>query len=84
MLVIDPTDFAYAVERLMIAARTARDERGMRVFVQTPTVAPIPLSDADAAKVLLHDTNDWPRIQAIVLGAIVALANGPCRVGDQS
>lgn len=88
MLVIDRADFAEAVERLMIAARTARDERGLRVMADTPRRAPHPsamrsgTTDSDVNPLML-DTIDWPRIQAIALGAIVALVNGPCRLSDE-
>jgi hypothetical protein len=82
MLVIDPGAFAHAVERLMIAVRSCTDEKGLKVFADTPRRAPhaVPgTANSDANPIV--DCTDWPRIQAITLGALVALANGPVRIG---
>ena len=87
MLVIDRADFAEAVERLMIAARTVTDEQGLRIMADTPRRAPtqttMRLGTADSDVNPMMDAVDWPRIQAITLGAIVALLNGPCRLSDE-
>ena len=89
MLYISECDLDAAVERLVIAVRNAKDRNGLRVFVRLPQLAaPGPSSmrmgTADSDVNPLLDPTDWQRVRAITLGAIVALANGPCRVDDGS
>ena len=89
MLYISGRDLDAAVERLAIAVHNAKDQRGLRVLVSLPQLAaPAPsnmrLGTADSDVNPLLDRTDWQRIRAITLGAIVALANGPCRVDDGS
>lgn len=88
MLVIPHDKFAAAVEALMIAARSATDEQGLRAFAQLPRLAdgvPLPerpgtsSSDVNA----IRDFTDYQRINAITLGAIVALVSGPATVSKE-
>lgn len=89
MLRIPADKFAHAVEALMIAARTCTDQQGLRIRTDTPrlhrddTRVPERAGTADSDVNPLRDFNDYQRIKAITLGAIVALVNGPAHVDDE-
>ncbi len=71
MLKIPADKFELAVEALMIAARCATDQQGLKI------VADIPRNRNPQTP---SDIHDYDRIKAITLGAIVALVNGPAHV----
>lgn len=76
MLVIDAGLLDLAAERLMMAAREAKDEQGLRVMIGLPE------HQADAA--YLHGpVPDHKRIRAIVLAAVISLTGETCRISDE-
>lgn len=90
MLKIRADKFAHAVEALMIAARSAKDQAGRAVYAELPrdidrdpdgfrSAKGTSSSDVNAIRSIL----DEKRIRAIVLGAIIALVNGPAHVDDE-
>lgn len=78
MLKIDPLAFDKAIQALMIAAKSATDMSGLRVLVDTPRPP-----EGTVTAQGFPQMNDWPRIRAITLGAIVALVNGPVLLADE-
>ncbi len=78
MLKIDHRAFDQAVDALLYAAQSAKDQAGLKVMADTPRLSrPHDLPDDKPPSA------DWQRIRAIALGAIVALVNGAAHPDDE-
>ena len=88
MLLIEQKAFANAVQALMIAAKSVKDQQGLRVHADIPRRhsgerAPSADADFNVADFIAMDMTDWKRIRAITLGAIIALCGDAAHVDDE-
>lgn len=84
MIYLDRAKVGQAAEALMLAAIEARDARSLRICTDLPLRQPsAPATEEEEAAALILPAVDLKRVESIVLGALVALCNGPVCFSDE-